>query len=116
MSSQPKARLLSLDALDQRTIAAKAVQEMIASVEADLGGELTTAKRSIVESGALLTAMLRDMGARWLAGEQVDLGLFATLSNAQRRAFETLGFDRAARDVTPTVSEYLAQKTPTEEK
>jgi hypothetical protein len=45
---------------------------------------------------------------------QTDLGLFATLSNAQRRAFETLGFDRVAKNVTPSVSEYLAQKTTTE--
>jgi hypothetical protein len=29
---------------------------------------------------------------------------------------ESVGLDRAARDVTPSVSEYLAQKTPTEEK
>ena len=109
MSGPPKARLLTLDSLDNRTVAAKTVHEMIASVEADLGGELTTAKRSIIESGALLTAMLRDMGARWVAGEQVDLGLFATLSNAQRRSFETIGMERNSKDVTPSIDQ-IAQE------
>jgi hypothetical protein len=77
---------------------------------------MSTAKLRVAETAALTTAMVNDMGARWLAGEKIDLALFCTLGNAQRRLFETLGFDRFAKNVTPTVSEYLARKTPTEEK
>jgi len=118
MSEPPKVRLLTLDSLDGRTAAAKCVNDLIAAIEADHGGadDMSTARRSIAETAALATAMIRDLGARWIKGEQVDLGLFATLSNAQRRAFETLGFDRVPKNVTPSVNEYLAQKTPTEEK
>ena len=119
MSEPPKVRLLTLDSLDGRTAAAKCVNDLIAAIEADQGeaDAMSTAKRSIAETAALATAMIRDLGARWIKGEQVDLGLFATLSNAQRRAFETLGFDRVPKNVTPSVNEYLAtQKTPTEEK
>ena len=118
MSELPKVRLLTLDSLDGRTAAAKCVNDLIAAIEADHGGadDMSTARRSIAETAALATAMIRDLGARWIKGEQVDLGLFATLSNAQRRAFETLGFDRVPKNVTPSVNEYLAQKTPTEEK
>src|SRR5215475_8369374 len=99
MSEPPKVRLLTLDSLDGRTAAAKCVNDLIAAIEADQGGadDMSTAKRSIAETDALATAMIRDLGARWIKGEQVDLGLFATLSNAQRRAFETLGFDRVAK-------------------
>jgi hypothetical protein len=116
MSDQPKVRLLTLDSLDRRTAAAKNINDLIAAIEADQGGadDMSTARRSIAETAAVATAMIRDLAARWIKGEQVDLGLFATLSNAQRRAFETLGFDRVAKNVTPSVSEYLAQKTTTE--
>jgi hypothetical protein len=116
MSDQPKVRLLTLDSLDRRTAAAKNINDLIAAIEADQGGadDMSTARRSIAETTAVATAMIRDLAARWIKGEQVDLGLFATLSNAQRRAFETLGFDRVAKNVTPSVSEYLAQKTTTE--
>jgi hypothetical protein len=44
------------------------------------------------------------MGAKWISGEQIDLALFATLSNTRRRLLESVGLDRAARDVTPSVS------------
>jgi hypothetical protein len=116
MSDQPKVRLLTLDSLDRRTAAAKNINDLIAAIEADQGGadDMSTARRSIAETAAVATARIRDLAARWIKGEQVDLGLFATLSNAQRRAFETLGFDRVAKNVTPSVSEYLAQKTTTE--
>jgi hypothetical protein len=99
MSDQPKVRLLTLDSLDRRTAAAKNINDLIAAIEADQGGadDMSTARRSIAETTAVATAMIRDLAARWIKGEQVDLGLFATLSNAQRRAFETLGFDRVAK-------------------
>jgi hypothetical protein len=118
MNGQPKARLLTLNSLDQRTVAAKRVRDTISAIESDQGGRdnMSTARLRVAETAALTTAMVNDLGARWLAGEQVDLGLFATLSNAQRRAFETLGFDRVPKNVTPSVSEYLAQKTSTKEK
>jgi hypothetical protein len=114
MSSQPKARLITLDSLDRRTVAARQVHEMIAAIETDLGGDMTEAMKSVAETAAVTTAMIRDLGARWLNGEQIDLALFCTLGNAQRRLFETIGFSRVPKNVTPTVSEYLSQKTSTE--
>ena len=118
MSGQPKTRLLTLDSLDQRTIAAKQVRDTISAIESDQGGRdnMSTARLRVAETAALTTAMVNDMSARWIAGEEIDLGLFCTLGNAQRRLFETLGFDRVLKNVTPSVSEYLAQKTSTEEK
>jgi hypothetical protein len=111
-------RLTTLAELDGRTIAAKQAHATISAIESDLGGaeNITTAKRQIIESAAVTSAMVADLGSRWLAGEQIDLALFCTLGNAQRRLFETIGFSRVPKNVTPSVSEYLAQKTPTEEK
>jgi hypothetical protein len=118
MTPPVKVRLATLDQLDGRTIAAKQAREVISSIEEDLGGResISTARRALIENAAVLGAVVQDMGAKWISGEQIDLALFATLSNTRRRLLESVGLDRAARDVTPSVSEYLAQKTPTEEK
>jgi hypothetical protein len=118
MTRTAKAKLTTLAELDGRTLAARNVREVISSIEADLGGpdNISTARRAIIENAAVLGAVVEDMGAKWISGEQIDLALFATLSNTRRRLLESVGLDRTARDVTPSVSEYLAQKTPTEEK
>jgi hypothetical protein len=91
MSRPAKAKLATLDQLDGRTIAARRARDTITAIEGDLGGaeNLTTAMRQIIESAAVTSAMVADLGSRWLAGEQIDLALFCTLGNAQRRLFET---------------------------
>jgi hypothetical protein len=106
----PKARLLTLADLDGRTRAAQAVRSTMTAIATDLGGSehLSTGEHQIIKRAALTGAMLEDMAARWLLGEPVDPALYATLSNAERRLLETVGLKRRARDVTPTLREYLA--------
>jgi hypothetical protein len=79
--TRPK-RLTTLAELDGRTIAAKQAHATISAIESDLGGaeNITTAKRQIIESAAVTSAMVADLGSRWLAGEQIDLALFTTLA------------------------------------
>ena len=70
-------------------------------MEMDCGGAdmLSTAERSIIRHAALAGAMIEDLGARWLAGEAIDPALFSTLSNTERRLYETIGLRRRPRDV-----------------
>jgi hypothetical protein len=105
-----KVRLLSLDDLDRRTGAYRRTAELIDAVEADCGGcdRLSTAERAIIRRVALAGAMLEDLGARWLAGEPVDHATFSALTNTERRLYETIGLKRRAKNVTPTVKDYIA--------
>ena len=116
MTRPVKAKLATLDQLDGRTIAAKQVREVISSIEADLGGSenISTARRAIIENAAVMGAVVQDMGAKWISGEQIDLNLYSTLSNTRRRLLESVGLDFKARDVTPTLAEYLASKEKNE--
>jgi len=97
-----KHRLLTLDAIDRRTAAYKRTRELIDAIEADLGGadQISAAARQLVQHAAVHGALLEDQAARWLDGEPIDAATFATLSNAQRRLFETVGIKRVPRDVT----------------
>jgi len=46
-----------------------------------------------------------------LVGEPIELGDYLTAVNCQRRVLQTLGLERRARDVSPTLREYLEEHT-----
>jgi hypothetical protein len=107
-----KTKLTTLAELDGRTTAARSARDTIISIESDLGGadNISTARRAIIENAAVLGAVIEDMGAKWISGEQIDLSLYSTLSNTRRRMLESVGLDFQAKDVTPTLSQYLEAK------
>ena len=88
--TEPKARLKSLSQLDQRTNVVRTVQATMAGIEADLGGDLTTAQKALVERAAITSAVLSDMATNWLTTGQLDAVLWATLSNLERRLYESM--------------------------
>jgi hypothetical protein len=106
-----KVRLATLDQIDGRTIAAKRTRDLIAAIELDLGGadSLSTAEKQIIQRAALTGALAEDLEAKWLAGAPIDPALYATLGNAQRRLFESVGLRRRAK-LVPSLAEYLERK------
>ena len=105
-----KVRLRSLDDLDNRTAAARRARELVADLEGDLGGDLTTAERELVKRAALLGAIVEDTEVRWLQRQPADLSLYGTLVDRQRRILETLGLSRRQRDVSPDPLDYARQR------
>jgi hypothetical protein len=107
--------LLSLDALDGRTIAAKQARTLIGSMTADLGGDLTAGQAQLVQRAAILGAYVEDFEARWIAGEEIDAAAYLAAINSQRRVLATIGLQRRARNITPSVAEYVASIATEEE-
>jgi hypothetical protein len=107
-----KTRLLTLEDLDGRTRAAQHVKETRAEVCSDLGGEdrLSALERAAVDHVSLLDAMIKDVAARWLMGESIEVASIATLVNAFNRSAGVLGWQRRPRDVTPSLHQLLAMK------
>lgn len=107
-----RARLLTLADLDRRTGAAQAAIELRDRLVSERGGEanLNALRLAMLDSVAVLTAMIRDTEVRWLKGEPVDPSALATLLNARRREAELVGLDPKALDVTPSLQNYLKQK------
>lgn len=104
-----KVRLLTLDDLDGRTRAAQIVRETRQEVTADLGGadQLSALERGAIDNVSLLDAMIKDAGARWLTGEPIDASSIATLINSFNRTAAVLGWQRRARDVTPSIEDFI---------
>jgi hypothetical protein len=110
-----KIRLMTLADLDRRTGAAYRAHTMVKSITEDLGGadRLSTGERQLIQRAALLGVLAEHFEAEWLLGRPIDTGTLASLGNAQRRLFESIGLRRRPRDVTMRLESYLAN-TPAE--
>jgi hypothetical protein len=77
----------------------------------DLGGRdlLSEAQLSLIRRAAALECELEQMDGRLSQGEAVNLDQYGRAASHLRRLFETLGIRRQPRDVTPSLSDYLAQ-------
>lgn len=72
----------------------------------------SAAERSIIRRAAVLTTELEQLEARFATAGQADAGDLETYqrcANSLRRLLEAVGLQRRPRDVTPSLSEYLAQ-------
>ena len=107
-STTGKVRLLSLAALDGRTVAARRAKELIEAIESDLGGadHLSEGARQLVQRAAVLGTYVESCEAQWLAGEEVDLTDYLAAINSQRRVLATIGLERRQRDLMPTIQEF----------
>jgi hypothetical protein len=110
--SRGKARLLTIDSIDGRTLAARRAHELIEAIEADLGGRahLTTGARQLIQRAAILGTYIESCEARWLAGQPVELLDYLSAVNNQRRVLATIGLERRARTVVPSLEAYIAER------
>jgi hypothetical protein len=115
--SADKMRLMTMSHIDGRTRAMCKVRALGAAIENDLGGadRLTQGQRQLVQRAAVLGALIEDVEARWAAGDAIDIAGYLSAINAQRRVLATLGLQRVARDVTPSLAAYLASRRPEDE-
>lgn len=97
-----------LAGVDGRSLMARRYREIVTSIEADLGGDLTEARRHLVARAATLAIWCEERETELANGAEFDAGQYATISNALRRLLTDLGLERRARNVTPSLSEYIA--------
>jgi hypothetical protein len=97
-----KPQLLTRDALDGRTNAAKIFDQLVADIEADLGGrdQLSTIERALVEGFAGAALTLNNLNTRLALGQAIDLSQHAQAVSAMVRIASRLGLQTRSRDVT----------------
>ena len=103
-----------LSGVDGRSPWVRRAKEIIADHLSDLGGidNCSAAERSIVRRASTLTVELERLEARFAtAGEAdtADLEVYQRCANSLRRLLEAVGLQRRSRDVTPSLSDILAQ-------
>jgi hypothetical protein len=102
-----------LPGVDGRTAWARRLRDVMELHINDLGGSsvVSEAERSIVRRAAALTVELERLEASFaVAGGASgdDLDLYQRTAGNLRRLLESVGLERRARDITPSLTEYLA--------
>ena len=99
-----KVRLLTLDALDQRTLAAKRAQSQIAALEHQLGGaaQLSPAKQMLVRYAAFVDLFIENTAAQYIGSKNFNPPPeWFTAIGIQRRNLSALGLEHVARTEPP---------------
>ena len=119
--SRQRSRITNGSALlpntDGRSAWVRRCKDVITSHLSDLGGEGNTsaAERSIVRRASVMTVELERLEGKFAsAGEATanDLDLYIRAAGNLRRLLESVGLERRARDVTPTLSDILRGPPP----
>jgi hypothetical protein len=95
---------------DGRTPWARSYRDLVGLFADDAGGleTMTELKLSLIRRAAALIVECERMENALADGEEIDIDLLARMSSHVRRISETIGLDRAKRDVTPTLAELLS--------
>jgi hypothetical protein len=105
-----KPRPFTRNQLDQRTVAFKMFENLVASVIQDAGGEseISTVQRELIEAFAGVAIRVNDLNTRGLAGQPVNLSELSPAASTLTRLASRIGTRRAPREV-PDLQHYLAQ-------
>ena len=102
-------RKLFLPGVDGRSILARRARDVASAIAADLGGaeSLSEAQKQLVRRAAMIGVSCEQMEAQAANGQEINLDLFGKLTDRLGRTLQRLGIKRVARNVTPTLAEYL---------
>ena len=105
-------RELFLGEVDGRSREARRYRDVYVALVAHLGGEdhASEVKRHLAKRASALIVWAEVEEAKLATGEKLDVQTYTTAVNALRRLLGDLGLERAARDVTPPLADYLAAK------
>lgn len=109
-SAVTSGRRLYVDEGDSNSAWSRRYRDLIAGHASDLGGRdtLSAAQLSLVRRASAIECELELMEGLLSKGEQVDLDTFTRSTSHLRRILETLGIERRARNITPSLEAYAA--------
>jgi hypothetical protein len=98
--------------LDGRSSSARRYRDLVNSYIADMGGldQCSDIKLGLLRRLAAVTVQSELIEARMINGEAVDIGTLCTLASTTVRLSQRLGLERVAKDVGPTLADYLQQQ------
>jgi len=99
-----------LAGVDGRTGQARRFKEILATLVQDMGGDPSEAEKAIACRAATLALWCEETEVGYAQGGDFDVLTYATASNAMRRLLADLGLQRRAKDISPSLPDYLARK------
>lgn len=100
-----------LQGVDMRTHGGRRFKELCADLVYHLAGEPTAPQFAIIRRAAALAVWCEQAEVEQAKGGELDVGAYTTATNALRRLLSDIGLDRRARDVTPSLRDYIEGQT-----
>jgi hypothetical protein len=103
--------------VDGRSVIARRYRDIANAIFVDQSGgadQCSEARKQLIRRFAAAAVLAEQMESRLANGEQINIQEHATLSSTLVRLAQRIGIDRVARDVTPSLDEYLRQNYPSE--
>src|SRR6476646_374534 len=99
--------------LDGRSATARRFRDLVNAFVADMGGldHCSEVRLGLVRRLAATTVQAEILEARMVNGGAIDIATLCTLASTTVRLSQRLGLERRARNVTPSVGQYLAART-----
>jgi hypothetical protein len=97
--------------VDGRSVIARRLKDITSAILADQGGaeQCSESRLQLVRRFAAAAVLAEQMESRLANGEQIDVQEYALLCSTLTRLAQRIGIERRAKDVTPNLSEYLAE-------
>jgi len=89
---------------------ARRCRDILGEHLSDLGGEASSAERSLARRAAVLTTELEMLESQFALDGKADVGkldIYVRGVGGLRRLLQTIGLERRARDLGPTLSDFL---------
>jgi hypothetical protein len=97
-----------LQGVDMRTHGGRRFKELCADLVDHLCRPPTAPQLAIIRRAAALAVWCEQAEAEQAQGADFDVASYTTAANTMRRLLSDLGLERRARDVTPSLHDYIA--------
>jgi hypothetical protein len=101
----------ALAGVDMRTQGGRRYKELCADLVHHLAGDPTAPQLAIIRRAAALAVWCEGQEAAQASGGDFDVQAFTTAANSLRRLLTDLGLERRMRDATPTLEQYLRDRS-----
>ena len=110
-------RLFAVGGVDGRSLTARRFRDLIQTFSNDLGGPgvISEGQMQLIRRAAALSIMAESIETDLARGLDFDVNTYGQVTDRLRRVVETLGLRRQARDVTPSLDQYLRAAHPERE-
>jgi hypothetical protein len=98
-----------LPGVDQRGAIARRYRDLVAQIAIDQGGadRCSETRMQLIRRFASGAVLAEELEARLARGEPIDIAEHALLSSTLVRLAQRIGLERRAKNITPSLSEYL---------
>jgi hypothetical protein len=105
-----------LPGVDGRTVIYRRFRDIASQIATDQGGleQLSEARLQLVRRFAAAAVLAEQLEADLANGQEINIERHALLCSTLTRLAQRIGIDRRAKNITPSLSEYLAPQEAAE--